>query len=118
MTHILSVLELALIVAVLLLRRRDELERRRERETERRSAAAQQQRLRGIARNQSSLVELVRSSLRPPPPRCASCGHEHEHHFGQRGEQMACSSQHCACPSWVDTHAIDFADEATPTGGQ
>lgn len=96
-SHILEICELALILAILWLRRSDRSQ------------------LRSVAKNQGKLVELVRSSLHPPPSRCAQCEHEHENHFSALGEANACSRAHCVCPGWVDPAALDFIDDTTPT---
>lgn len=99
--HVVSAIELAIMLALLLLRRSDEQRLRR--------------RLRRVDANQGKLAQIVRSSLHPPPSRCGECDHEHEHHFGPLGQQRACGWKGCACVVWSDPLALDFEDEATPT---
>ena len=98
---IIELAELVLILAILFLRRMDESKLRT--------------RLSRVATNQGRLVELVRSSMRPPPSRCRVCEHEHEHHFGPLGQPHGgCKWEHCACPEWADPSALDFSD-VTPS---
>ncbi len=92
-----DILELALIVAVLLLRRIDVRS------------------LRTVATKQGALVEIVRSSLRPPPQRCGDCAHEQGDHTGPLGEQGKCAARWCRCPQWIDPPAPIVFEDATPT---
>ena len=100
---IIELAELVLIVAILLLRRVDESK-----------ASKLRTRVKRVDENTGRLVDLVRSSLHPPPSRCAACDHEHENHFGPFGEPNACKWAHCQCSRWIDPGAVDFEDEPTP----
>jgi hypothetical protein len=98
---VIELAELVLILAILFLRRVDEGKLRT--------------RLSRVAKNQGRLVDLVRSSIHPPPARCRVCEHEHEHHFGPLGQAVGgCKWAHCRCPEWADPGELDFSD-VTPS---
>lgn len=106
MDHAFNIVELVLLVAALVLRRLD--------------ARTLRTGLTNVHAKQGALVELVRSSLRPPAPRCGECDHEHRQHHDERGhERTGCAARFCRCPAWVDPPApIEFADDdRTPITG-